>query len=78
MLSGTKVSQTHGSSNYPAGMNEDFAAMICEEYDPSSSDEENPNEERSKEVGLSPYGSGVVCRNPPSFFAGPTFSWGHW
>ena len=43
--------------------------MICEEYDPSSSDEENLNEERSKEVGLSPYGSGVVSRNPPSFFS---------
>jgi hypothetical protein len=45
MLNGTKVFQTHGSSNHPAGMNEDFAAMICDEYDPSSSDEEDLNEE---------------------------------
>ena len=67
MLNGTKVFQTYGSSNYPAGMNEDLAAMICEEYDPSSSDEEDLNKEGSKEVGLSPCGSGVVSRNPPPF-----------
>ena len=71
MLSGTKVSQTHGSSNYPTGMNENLAVMICEKYDASPSDGQNPMEEGSKEEEMSPYGAGVVRRNPPSFSPAP-------
>jgi hypothetical protein len=62
-----KVFQTHGSSDYPAIMNEDFAAMTREEYDSSSSEGVNLERKCLKEGELSPDGAGVRSRTPPSF-----------